>query len=345
MFIRRKEPGDRGFTLIELLVVIAIIGVLIALLLPAVQAAREAARRAQCTNNLKQLALAANNYESSHGCLPPGNIPQRYAGGGNIWYTGVNAFAFMLTQIEGAPLHNAYNFELSMRDAPNATAASADLSVFFCPSDPQAAQRFPLHPWYDYRPPGATQNARTYVANRGTFWMTDFRYNMQDPCYNPVRTTATGVIYENSATKMAEISDGTSNTFIFGEAAFGHLWPSWRKEWNRWWHSGWMEDAFFDTTNAINRAAEGKTPHDWHSVTTASSYHPGGANFAFCDGSVRFLKETIATWPLDPDGLPIGYSLTFCGEWPIYKNGQAVPQVYQALSTRAGGEIINASDL
>jgi prepilin-type N-terminal cleavage/methylation domain-containing protein/prepilin-type processing-associated H-X9-DG protein len=339
----RPRGGRRAFTLIELLVVIAIIGVLIALLLPAVQAAREAARRSQCINHLKQLSLAALNYEGTHGCLPPGNIPGWW-GRGNVWYTGVNAFAFMLTFIEGGPLHNAYNFELSMRDGPNATAAAADVGVFFCPSDPQAATRFRLHPWYDYRPPGATQNARTYVANRGTFWMTDFRYNLKDPCYEPVRLTATGVIYEGSSTKIAEITDGTSNTFLFSEAAFGHMWPRWRKEWNRWWHSGWMEDAFFDTTNAVNKAAEGKTPHNWHSVTTACSNHPGGANFSFCDGSVRFIKESIATWRLGPDGLPPGYSLTYCGPWPIYQQGAAQPQVYQALSTRAGSEVISASD-
>jgi prepilin-type N-terminal cleavage/methylation domain-containing protein/prepilin-type processing-associated H-X9-DG protein len=330
-----------GFTLIELLVVIAIIGVLVALLLPAVQSAREAARRSQCTNNLKQLSLAALNYESSFGCLPPGNIPQRWAAGGYRWYTGVNCFAFMLNQMEGSPLYNTYNFDLSMRDAPNATAAAASLDAFLCPTDPEAAARFPLHSWYTYRPEGATQNARSYVANRGTFWMTDFRYNMEDPCYNTVRRTATGVIYENSATKLAEIRDGTSNTFLFSEAAFGELWPTWRKEWNRWWHSGWMEDAFFDTTAPINKAGPTRTAHNWHSVTVASSYHPGGANFSFCDGSVRFIKESIATWPLASDGMPVGHQALTCGGWTYYKQGGAAPQVYQALSTRAGGELIS----
>src|SRR5262245_55162115 len=330
-----SSNARQGFTLIELLVVIAIIAVLIGLLLPAVQSAREAARRASCVNNLKQIALAANNYESAYGCFPPGHLPQKWESGGSIvWYTGVNSFAFMLHYIEQGTLFNTYNFSMSMRDEHNATAAATNLTTLWCPSDPEAAQLNPLHPWYDAQPAGFTQAARSYVANRGTFWMTDVRYDMDDPCYDSITATATGVIYEDSHTKLAEIVDGTSNTFLFSEAAFGKLWPDWRKYWNRWWHSGWMEDAFFDTTAAINMATPNKSQFDWHSVTAASSYHLGGANFAMCDGSVRFLKETIATWPLGSDGLPVGYGYRTCGGWPIYELGQAKPQAYQALSTR-----------
>jgi prepilin-type N-terminal cleavage/methylation domain-containing protein/prepilin-type processing-associated H-X9-DG protein len=340
------RASRRGFTLIELLVVIAIIGVLIALLLPAVQSAREAARRAQCVNNLKQLALASANYESAYGVLPPGHLPQYWVPGTGAgtpqWYTGVNSFAFSLPFVEASALFNTYNFSMSMRDEHNATAASTNLSVFWCPSDPEAAELIPLNPWYDLPPPGFTMAARSYVANRGTFWMTDLRYNMLDPCYDKITATATGTIFEDSRVKLADIRDGTSNTFLYGEAAFGQLWPEWRKDWNRWWHSGWYEDAFFDTTVPINKGQQGKTPWDWHSTTAAASYHPGGANFAMVDGSVRFIKETIATWPLDADGLPQGYAYSTCGGWPIYQQGTAVPRVYQALSTRKGGEVISA---
>ncbi len=336
--------STRGFTLIELLVVIAIIAVLISLLLPAVQSAREAARRAQCVNNLKQLALAVNNYESAYSCFPPGHLPQKWESGGSItWYTGVNCFAFMLGYIEAGTLFNTYNFSMSMRDEHNVTAAATNLNVLWCPSDPEVATLNPLHSWYDAQPPGFTQAARSYVANRGTFWMTDVRYNMDDPCYDSITRTATGVIYEDSRTRIAEITDGTSNTLLMSEAAFSKLWPSeGRKYWNRWWHSGWMEDAFFDTTATINQADQKRTQHDWHSVTAASSNHPGGANFAMCDGSVRFLKDSIATWQLGSDGEPIGYGYRECGGWPIYEQGTAVPQVYQALSTRSGGEVISA---
>jgi prepilin-type N-terminal cleavage/methylation domain-containing protein/prepilin-type processing-associated H-X9-DG protein len=339
-----RSQNRRGFTLIELLVVIAIIGVLIALLLPAVQSAREAARRSQCINNLKQLSLGALNYESTHGCLPPGNLPQKSWTNGGNWYTGVNSFCFMLSFMEGQALSQSYNFSLAMRDAANTTAAAVNTNAFWCPSDPEAATLFPLNAWYQNAAgSGFTQAARSYVANRGTFWMTDFRYNMDDPCYDRVAATATGVIYEDSRTKLSDIRDGTSNTFMFGEAAFGELWPAAdRKEWNRWWHSGWMEDAFFDTTAPINKAGPGKTAHNWHSVTAANSYHPGGTNFSFCDGSVRFIKESIATWPLDASGMPRGYQSLTCGGWTYYANGTAVPQVYQALSTRKGGEVISA---
>ncbi|QDV38101.1 DUF1559 domain-containing protein [Tautonia plasticadhaerens] len=340
----RGRVARPGFTLIELLVVIAIIGVLIALLLPAVQSAREAARRAQCTNNLKQIALASMNYESAFGSLPPGNLNAPDPEGGLAWYTGVNSFAFILGFIEQGAMLSAYNYDLSMRASANVTAAATNFNAYWCPSDPEAAELIPVNDWYHGQAlfPNFTQAARSYVANRGTFWMTDFRYNTLDPCYSTVTRTATGTIYDGSATKLSEIRDGTSNTFLYGEAAFGELWPASRKAWNRWWHSGWMEDAFFDTTVPINKGGPGKTPHDWHSTTAASSYHPGGANFAMADGSVRFIKDTINTWPLGDDGEPVGYSLRYCGSWPIYEQGNAVPGVYQALSTRKGGEVVSA---
>jgi prepilin-type N-terminal cleavage/methylation domain-containing protein/prepilin-type processing-associated H-X9-DG protein len=342
--MRSSRAERRGFTLIELLVVIAIIGVLIALLLPAVQAAREAARRAQCTNNLKQLALAVNNYESTYGVMPPGHLPQRWYGrGGGAWYTGVNSFAFMLHFVEAGTLFEAYNFSLSMRNGENVTAAATNLNTLWCPSDPAAATLRTLDPWYDVQPVGFTQAARSYCANRGTFWMTDFRYDSQHPCYNNITATATGVIYEASRTRFSEVTDGLSNTFMFSEQAHGKLSQE-RQTWNHWWHSGWMEDAFFDTTAPIN-AYPKRTSNEWHSVTAASSFHPGGANFAMCDGSVKFLKESIASWRLGSDGLPIGYAFVPCTTTPDYGGyvqGQAVPQVFQALSTRNGGEVISA---
>ena len=131
-----KGLRRRGFTLIELLVVIAIIAVLIALFLPAVQAAREAARRAQCINNLKQLGLAFHNYESSQTVLPPAFVG---AGIGNVvaWTNGWSALARILPYIEQGNLFNAANFFIWKEDPTNTTVVAFYISALVCPSDPK----------------------------------------------------------------------------------------------------------------------------------------------------------------------------------------------------------------
>lgn len=135
---RGKENAVRGFTLIELLVVIAIIGVLVALLLPAVQAAREAARRAQCTNNLKQIGLASHNYESSNGCFPAGY--QSWKGSGfrddqtGDWGPGWGWLAALLPGVEQVTLYNAANLNMPCWHAANTTAALTSINIYLCPS-------------------------------------------------------------------------------------------------------------------------------------------------------------------------------------------------------------------
>ena len=138
MHFRRAPTPVRGFTLIELLVVISIIGVLISLLLPAVQSAREAARRAQCVNNLKQIGIALFNYENSVGAFPPGyidyqnnpnNTPDLDMGAGWGWA------AMSLPFLEQQPLYNAINFNLAITSPSNSTAVVTSLTVFQCPSD------------------------------------------------------------------------------------------------------------------------------------------------------------------------------------------------------------------
>ena len=335
---------SRGFTLIELLVVIAIIAVLIALLLPAVQAAREAARRAQCVNNLKQLGLAAASYESIHGVLPPGHTASVTETGEA--YLGINAFLVLAPQIEQAMVANAYNFNLSIFGAANVTIANVSVSSLLCPSDPAVGGPAPLDPSvYGYRPAGIQQKFTSYAANRGTFFHGTKPY-APTSCSLAKARAMNGVIYDYSRVRLAEILDGTSNTLLFGEHAHAILSPT-DRAYIHWWQSGWWADSFFDTNYTINAHRKYKAEIEkdgwyWVAFEAASSFHPGGANFAMVDGSVRFLKDSIASWPVDPNnaGNPVGVaSGAACGEFQM---GAAQPQVFQALSTRAGGEIIGA---
>ena len=202
----------RGFTLIELLVVIAIIAVLIALLLPAVQAAREAARRIQCTNNLKQLALAMHNYNTAVGTLPVG-IDNTTAYGGqsppgslSTW-TAWSAQALLLSYVEQGPLYNAANFSWTccyvsgQADATNSTVYNTRIAAFLCPSDGLAG----------------VQNINSYYGSIGTSTIqypaggvTTGVFQVYDPTTNSCQSV-----------NLASITDGTSNTIAFGEGLVG----------------------------------------------------------------------------------------------------------------------------
>ena len=199
---------SRGFTLIELLVVIAIIGVLVALLLPAVQSAREAARRINCVSNLKQIGLAMHNYHDAVGCFPPGRLR------GFIDYNGrcFSAYAQLLPYFDQTPLYNAINFNLNPENNPSSTAAgeagaqqenttaiNTQINMLQCPSDPG--------------PPGGTclggKATHTYPLNTGTTFAVSTR--------NPFGMPVTGVFYENSAVGVQGITDGSSQTAAVSE--------------------------------------------------------------------------------------------------------------------------------
>ncbi|QDV38754.1 DUF1559 domain-containing protein [Tautonia plasticadhaerens] len=347
------RAARRGFTLIELLVVIAIIGVLIALLLPAVQSAREAARRAQCTNNLKQLGLAANNYESAFGSLPPDSIYQQCVPNSRALDTmryGPNSFALMLPLMEGTAAANAFNYDICYYDESNGTAMGIGLSTLWCPSDPEVAGRRPFHPdFWNAGHPGEGVTFNSYATNSGTWAHYIDPFN-DDAIANPgmyqAWTQATNGTYRpERAIRLSEIRDGTSNTFLFSEHAHGILAEPDLSN-THWWLSAWWGDTRFDTMFPINAHRKHSTDiaqsgYWWIPLQAASSFHPGGANFAFVDGSVRFIKETIATWPNDMSnfGDPVGVAY---GPFSEYQFGTARSAVYQALSTRAGGEVVSA---
>jgi prepilin-type N-terminal cleavage/methylation domain-containing protein/prepilin-type processing-associated H-X9-DG protein len=213
---------NRGFTLIELLVVIAIIGVLVALLLPAVQQAREAARRAQCKNNLKQIGLALHNYHDIHLTFPPAYLVQPNADAtlGTPNANGDNgpgwaALMLLLPQIEQTGLYNAFNNNLPAWHASNATPALTPLPIYRCPSDLSGSSTYNVVDSCGSSPNILSRfSLSNYVANAGQVEV------WSDP--GDLSKLANGPFYRNSRTRMGDVIDGLSNTVFFGEQTTYH---------------------------------------------------------------------------------------------------------------------------
>ena len=338
-----RNARRRGFTLIELLVVIAIIAVLIALLLPAVQSAREAARRAQCTNNLKQIALGALNYESSNTTYPPAML----CNGGNIGYSSL---VRICPYLEQNPIYNATNFSVAFFDPSNWTIPGAGFSTLFCPSDPSAFQSNAL----EFGPPTFKEfhthysgcvgpwNAFNLVANQVGQLNTDPRL----PGY------ALGAIIPGGNVTIASVTDGTSNTIMYsenGQGVFSTTTQGYIHPWSGGDPNSLSLEARFQPNWARRYSDPANDPGNsalttW-AVLDAMSFHPGGINAAFCDGSVHFLKDTIDSWVIPPpqvNGLPAGTSLATPSYYGLVVSQGAKIGVYQALSTRNGGEVISS---
>jgi prepilin-type N-terminal cleavage/methylation domain-containing protein/prepilin-type processing-associated H-X9-DG protein len=371
-----RKDRKHGFTLIELLVVIAIIAVLISLLLPAVQSAREAARRAQCTNNLKQLALAANNYESAQLCFPGGSY-SNYNGGAPArrcansitpcdFPENFSCFVRMLPYTEQSPMYNSVNFNLTSGNFENLTICGVRLSTLTCPSDSKN-DPVPFAPGTPYSSFNTVANLgltlptgnwlecySSYAGNCGTW---DFGYNI---LYGPtIFGMYNGTIYNDSTIKIAAITDGTSNTFLFAEHSHALAFlndPYYYVSDNSWQSGRWYDTLFSTlypmTTNLQGNLVQANGPFGYYAITVANSQHPGGANFAFCDGSVRFIKNTISSWTYNngntdpygnaiPDGAVANVD-SYTGSELYYAYGTAKLGVYQQLSTRAGGEVISS---
>jgi prepilin-type N-terminal cleavage/methylation domain-containing protein/prepilin-type processing-associated H-X9-DG protein len=316
--MHRQNSNPRGFTLVELLVVIAIIGILVALLLPAIQAAREAARRSQCTNNLKQLSLATLNYESSKKRLPPSvEVSPATMTGANNGGWGVHGY--LLDYIEEQSVRGLVDIKKAWDN--QLAISNLRIASFSCPSDSQAAEvRDPLGG-------KALLYSTTYTFNMGT-WLV----------YNPATNEGgDGVFYPNSNLRLAKITDGTSKTLLAAEvkawthytrnggstttipanaeeaativASGGEYKNTGHTEWpdGRVHHTGFtatMTPNTFvkyvrngETLDAdYNSWQEGK---DWpggnptYAIVTSRSFHSGGVNVAMADGSVQNVSDDI----------------------------------------------------
>jgi len=307
----------RAFTLIELLVVIAIIAVLIALLLPAVQQAREAARRTQCRNNLHQLGLACHNYLDTHGCFPMASIvPTGVAketcdfwlsnAGCNLYANANDAswMVMLLPFIDEAALYNAVNFDLSLNTSGaageiNKTVAHSYLQQYFCPSS-HAAKYWE---WAGYG------RAGSYSVPLGP--------GRSDNIF-PVGTAhvdsnafGLGIIkYLGGPSRPRDVRDGLSQTFMIGEWDHGGMKDRWNTTYIGHWNIGsrnWLVLRY-----PINSRLPGFT--DYRQLYRFASNHEGGAFFCFGDGAVRFISENIDQ------------------------------TTYQALGTRARNEILDDED-
>ena len=277
----------RGFTLIELLVVIAIIAILIALLLPAVQQAREAARRSQCKNNLKQMGLALHNYHASVNRFPPGYVAgAAYPATANGWGWS----AMILPYLDQSPLYRQIDFRLPVEHPKNAAAIQKSLAGYLCASDLVSSGPFRV-----------TDATGTFVASAAPF---SYAGTVGDDSSETDDPTGNGTLFRNSGIRIGDLKDGTSTTVLVGERAWGMT--------NGLWAGA--------PNNALCRAgaqnpwslATGPAPdfvlahNNWINIVTDSdgglddfsSFHVGGVHILFADGSVRFIKSITRDGPL-----------------------------------------------
>ena len=315
---QQSKKGRQAFTLVELLVVIAIIGILIGMLLPAVQQVREAARRISCANKMRQMSLGMMNYESAHSHFPAGIQPKLNNTGNIVWGDpGLCWGAILLPFVEQnslydqiGPLTNSLSDFGTYSSATSWGVPGLDtelngqfvannvVSTFLCPS-------CPMGDFQTRRTQGQGLHAKSnYVG----VWGSRYRLNQQN-------NDPTGILYINSSTTFGEITDGSSNTFIIGERDGAPISADLTRAASVWCSTAraqWLDTCLGPTTSDarhfLNATTFNHPSAQWHPF---SSQHTGGATFGRADGSAQFVSESI-------DGL-----------------------TYEAMGTRSGGETLS----
>jgi prepilin-type N-terminal cleavage/methylation domain-containing protein/prepilin-type processing-associated H-X9-DG protein len=292
----RRPSHNAGFTLIELLLVIAIIGTLVALLLPAIQAARESSRRASCVNNLMQIGLAISNDEATHKSFPPGAVWGRWDPPKEVRFRG-SLLIYILPYLEQATLYYAFDFKQLKLDGatfPDTSTpiGSTVIDTYICPSD-----NF-------YNGTFGERGIFNYAASNGPTGLYD---NPECSCPNPypisLQTAPIDDLTDYAGpftrlgirTKASQITDGLSKTIFVGEVRVGcseHVQAGWAWTKNGNGYYSTLIPINYDTCDD-NASDPCRRPKNWNTAVGFKSAHPGGANFSFGDGSVHFLTESI----------------------------------------------------